>query len=310
MPWPRQAVVSQRRMSYDTALGAYQVVAQLDSMALNGLLGVDPATDGQQQAQQHPALLAQQAQAQQQPASRLHRPAPLQLPSEVQPVEVLDLLPGTAAGSRNAGSSQAQTGDASSQCSPMQHDDQVQDQQLQQHCQAQMQRLLEALAKKGYGGLDAGDPDGAAGSSTQAAHGAAAGASGPVASLQHQRQVEADIMRVTQRSFCAKVCDFGFSKCLRVGQSHCSTASAGTITHQAPEVLRSGHLSPAADVYAFGIIRKWRLLAPVPVAAMSRCLCTCTSTSCKKPLHAFAHQPHHYFSHVSVVRGEENTVSC
>ncbi|WIA39546.1 hypothetical protein OEZ86_005635 [Tetradesmus obliquus] len=48
-------------------------------------------------------------------------------------------------------------------------------------------------------------------------------------------------------------------QCLRAGQSHCSTAAAGTITHQAPEVLCSGHLSPAADIYAFGIML-WELL--------------------------------------------------
>lgn len=143
------------------------------------------------------------------------------------------------------------------------------DEQMQQHCQAQMQRLLDALARKGCGWLDASDPAGTSSSSMQAsqsataqpmpvAAAASAAPSGPVATLQHQQQVAHEVARVTQRTFCAKVCDFGFSKCLRAGQSHCSTASAGTITHQAPEVLRSGHLSPAADVYAFGIIRKCR----------------------------------------------------
>lgn len=38
------------------------------------------------------------------------------------------------------------------------------------------------------------------------------------------------------------------------GATHRSTASMGTITHMAPEVLRSGHMSAAGDVYSFGIM--------------------------------------------------------
>lgn len=122
---------------------------------------------------------------------------------------------------------------------------------MQQHCQAQMQRLLEALAKKGYGGLeDSSVHTGSHSANAQRPQQAGQGTAG-TAALQQQQQ---ELQPVLQRAFCAKVCDFGFSKCLRAGQSHCSTASAGTITHQAPEVLRHGHLSPAADVYAFGII--------------------------------------------------------
>mmetsp|Transcript_26003 Transcript_26003/g.72832 ORF Transcript_26003/g.72832 Transcript_26003/m.72832 type:complete len:214 (+) Transcript_26003:510-1151(+) len=38
------------------------------------------------------------------------------------------------------------------------------------------------------------------------------------------------------------------------GQTHVSGMHAGTITHMAPEVLTSGRLSKAADVYSYGIL--------------------------------------------------------
>jgi serine/threonine protein kinase len=52
----------------------------------------------------------------------------------------------------------------------------------------------------------------------------------------------------------AKVSDFGVSVRLLDGATHRSTTSLGTITHMAPEVLRSGRLSKAADIYAYGIM--------------------------------------------------------
>ena len=52
----------------------------------------------------------------------------------------------------------------------------------------------------------------------------------------------------------AKVADFGLSRTLKVGQTHRSTRTVGTVTHMPPELLRLGKLSPAGDVYAFGII--------------------------------------------------------
>jgi len=52
----------------------------------------------------------------------------------------------------------------------------------------------------------------------------------------------------------AKISDFGLSTMLLSGATHRSTASLGTITHCAPEVLRSGRLSKATDVYAYGIL--------------------------------------------------------
>eukprot|EP00798_Chlamydomonas_sp_ICE-L_P018287 gene18287-24745_t len=51
----------------------------------------------------------------------------------------------------------------------------------------------------------------------------------------------------------AKVADFGLSRALAEDQTHLSTRTMGTVSHTAPELLRSGKLSPAADVYAFGI---------------------------------------------------------
>eukprot|EP00798_Chlamydomonas_sp_ICE-L_P009856 gene9856-7747_t len=51
----------------------------------------------------------------------------------------------------------------------------------------------------------------------------------------------------------AKVADFGLSRALAEDQTHLSTRTMGTVSHMAPELLRSGKLSPAADVYAFGI---------------------------------------------------------
>jgi mitogen-activated protein kinase kinase kinase 11 len=52
----------------------------------------------------------------------------------------------------------------------------------------------------------------------------------------------------------AKVADFGLSRALAVGQSHLSTRRYGTVTHMPPELLSSGKLTVAADVYSFGIM--------------------------------------------------------
>eukprot|EP00775_Hariotina_reticulata_P006087 gene6087-6327_t len=52
----------------------------------------------------------------------------------------------------------------------------------------------------------------------------------------------------------AKVSDFGLARALQVGQSHRSTRTMSTMNHAPPELLRQGRLSPAGDVYAFGIL--------------------------------------------------------
>lgn len=52
----------------------------------------------------------------------------------------------------------------------------------------------------------------------------------------------------------AKVSDFGLSKTMTTGQSHRSTKTLGTFNRAPPELLRLGRLSPACDMYAFGIL--------------------------------------------------------
>jgi serine/threonine protein kinase len=56
----------------------------------------------------------------------------------------------------------------------------------------------------------------------------------------------------------AKVSDFGLSRAVAPGATHASTHTMGTVTHMPPELLRLGKLSPAADVYAFGILVRLR----------------------------------------------------
>lgn len=58
----------------------------------------------------------------------------------------------------------------------------------------------------------------------------------------------------------AKVADFGLSRTLQLGQTHLSTQTHGTVTHMPPELLASGKLSPASDVYAFGILL-WEMVS-------------------------------------------------
>lgn len=51
-------------------------------------------------------------------------------------------------------------------------------------------------------------------------------------------------------------CEPSFSGCRMLDgcATHVETGSLGTPTHAAPELLREGHLSPAADVFAFGVL--------------------------------------------------------
>eukprot|EP00775_Hariotina_reticulata_P011575 gene11575-11719_t len=57
----------------------------------------------------------------------------------------------------------------------------------------------------------------------------------------------------------AKITDFGLSRALVSGQTHRSTHTLGTVSHMAPELLRFGKMSTAADVYSFGIMM-WELM--------------------------------------------------
>ncbi|WIA28307.1 hypothetical protein OEZ86_010858 [Tetradesmus obliquus] len=56
----------------------------------------------------------------------------------------------------------------------------------------------------------------------------------------------------------SKISDFGLASRLLDGATHRSTQTTGTISHSAPEVLTTGRMSPAADVYSFGIMM-WEL---------------------------------------------------
>ncbi|KIZ02534.1 Mitogen-activated protein kinase kinase kinase 11 [Monoraphidium neglectum] len=61
------------------------------------------------------------------------------------------------------------------------------------------------------------------------------------------------------RGFSAKVSDFGVARCLD-HKSRVETATHGTVSHMAPEVLERGELSKAADVYSFGVVL-WQMCA-------------------------------------------------
>uniref|UniRef100_A0A383VPR0 Protein kinase domain-containing protein n=1 Tax=Tetradesmus obliquus TaxID=3088 RepID=A0A383VPR0_TETOB len=56
----------------------------------------------------------------------------------------------------------------------------------------------------------------------------------------------------------SKISDFGLASRLLDGATHRSTQTTGTISHSAPEVLTTGRMSAAADVYSFGIMM-WEL---------------------------------------------------
>jgi hypothetical protein len=276
-PKPAGVVLNQRRMSYDTATGSYMLVTKYEqeqerlaaqqqqhgeAVLATVVPFVQPQEQQQQQLQQAatPAGALSMQQHQQPPQQQqqhtgveqqvsLH----LQLPevSEVQTMHGGEVQPmhGSSIGSGNSPGPSP---------SPAAH-------QMQAH----VQRLVAALAKKGYSTslLDGSSGDhqqqqGAGVESFSSGTGNAAAASalqqshGGVQSAARQSSSAAAAPQLPRPRYTAKVCDFGFSQCLRAGQSHCSTAAAGTITHQAPEVLRRGQLSPAADIYAFGIIRE------------------------------------------------------
>lgn len=248
MPPRSSAVLNQRRLSYDTGTGAYHDVSKYKT-PLQPL--PQPQHTGSRDT---PASLYEQEEQQQASAVKGQQ-LPEQPVAEQHEVGLLPML------------------------SPQQQ--QLLPEQQQQQCQAHMQRLVEALAKKGYStSLPAG------GSAPldntlqqQAQHDEQQQCAGspclslPAAGVPQQQQAVTSCAAAASAApklrYSAKVCDFGFSQCLRAGQSHCSTAVAGTITHQAPEVLKSGYLSPAADIYSFGIIRE----CLCPVAACGECLC-------------------------------------
>lgn len=64
-----------------------------------------------------------------------------------------------------------------------------------------------------------------------------------------------DVKRRT--GWIAKISDFGLG---RMGDADAMTQSVGTVSHMAPELLVEGTMSPAADVFSFGVIL-WELWA-------------------------------------------------
>lgn len=61
-----------------------------------------------------------------------------------------------------------------------------------------------------------------------------------------------------KRGYVCKVGDFGFSR-LAINSTHIQTFTCGSVRAMPPEVLKDGFLTPAADVYSFGILL-WELL--------------------------------------------------
>jgi hypothetical protein len=288
-PKPAGVVLNQRRMSYDTATGSYMLVTKYEQEQ-------ERQAAQQQQQQQDPAVLAsvvpfvqpqeQQPQPQQpqQAATTAVASSVQQPPQPQQPLQPQQHHPGVEQQLSmhlqlpEVSEGQPAQGSVGSSSSPGPSPSPAAHQM-----QAYVQRLVAALAKKGCSTslLDSGEQQqqqqqgaGAESFSSGNANAAAAAAlqqsqagSQPAA---RQSSSAAAAPQVPRLRYTAKVCDFGFSQCLRAGQSHCSTAAAGTITHQAPEVLRSGHLSPAADIYAFGIIREW----PVVLSKVEQVECS------------------------------------
>eukprot|EP00198_Chlamydomonas_reinhardtii_P003272 XP_001692608.1 predicted protein [Chlamydomonas reinhardtii] len=80
------------------------------------------------------------------------------------------------------------------------------------------------------------------------------GSTGPAGALSGSGcAVQSPDPRSLQDGWVAKVGDFGLSRLLTTERTHVSTRPAGTISHMAPELWSKGHVSPQADVYAYGI---------------------------------------------------------
>ncbi|EFN58490.1 hypothetical protein CHLNCDRAFT_29775 [Chlorella variabilis] len=69
--------------------------------------------------------------------------------------------------------------------------------------------------------------------------------------------------RNDRRGFVCKLGDFGLSRMLGQGQSHVDTTSYGTPSYAAPELLKEGRLTKAADIYSLGIM-VWEMVAGEP----------------------------------------------
>ncbi|KAK9805926.1 hypothetical protein WJX73_005723 [Symbiochloris irregularis] len=77
------------------------------------------------------------------------------------------------------------------------------------------------------------------------------------------------------RGFTAKVSDFGLSKLVAdsvggVTIPEDTSKASGTVTHMAPELLANGRASPAADVYAFGILMWETYMGVAPYGELTK----------------------------------------
>lgn len=75
------------------------------------------------------------------------------------------------------------------------------------------------------------------------------------------------MMSGTGKIMIAKVGDFGLSRTL-MDDTHLNTTTLGTISHMSPEMLRCGHMSYMADMYAFGMIMYEMLTGIKPYQGM------------------------------------------
>ncbi|WIA11806.1 hypothetical protein OEZ85_011898 [Tetradesmus obliquus] len=66
------------------------------------------------------------------------------------------------------------------------------------------------------------------------------------------------------RGFSCKIADFGLSRVLEMDATHISTRTYGTIVYMPSELLLSGRMTTATDVYSFGLMM-WELLTSQPI---------------------------------------------
>lgn len=72
--------------------------------------------------------------------------------------------------------------------------------------------------------------------------------------INNKQQVLLTSSRVDVRGWTAKISDFGLSRLLDTSSSHLHTRTHGTVMYAAPELLKDGRLTKAADVYSFALL--------------------------------------------------------
>ncbi|CAD7702914.1 unnamed protein product [Ostreobium quekettii] len=73
--------------------------------------------------------------------------------------------------------------------------------------------------------------------------------------------------RSNERGFICKVADFGLSRSSRC-RSYIQTNTFGTVSHMPPELLSDGILTPATDVYSFGMMLFEMISGEAPYSSM------------------------------------------